>query len=254
MTRRSRRSEANPTVDMKTTPVSLGYARVWCTDRWGGVSAAPYDSANVGDHVEDDPGAVATNRKLVADAAGLIEPTGWVWLSQVHGIHVHVATEPTGPTPPEADASVTATRGLPLAILTADCAPIALACDDAIGVVHAGHRGLDRGVIEAAVNALRDIGSGPVRAYLGPCIRPASYEFGVEDLARLVARFGSSVEGRTRDGRPAFDVPAAVHIALECCGVDAIADSGVCTAESLDHFSFRRNGVTGRQVTIAVLP
>jgi YfiH family protein len=217
------------------------------------VSIPPFDSANVGDHVGDDPGAVAANRKLVADAAGLIDPAGWVWLSQVHGNHVHVATKATG-APPEADAAVTATRGLPLAILTADCAPVALACDDAIGVVHAGHRGLEHGVIEAAVAALGEIGRGPVRAYLGPCIRPARYEFGAGDLERLVARFGSEVAGVTRDGRPAFDVPAAVRIALRQCGVESFADSGVCTAGSTDHFSFRRDGVTGRQVTIAVLP
>jgi polyphenol oxidase len=167
---------------------------------------------------------------------------------------VHIATEPTAATPPEADASVTTTRGLPLAIVTADCAPIALASDDAIGVVHAGHPGLEHGVIEAAVGALREAGTGPVRAYLGPCIRPANYEFGAEDLARLVAHFGPAVEGRTRAGRPAFDVPAAVRIALERCGVTSITDSGVCTSESADHFSFRRDGLTGRQVTIVTLP
>ncbi len=125
-TRRSRLSDANPTIDIKMLPIGLGPSQVWSTGRQGGVSEEPYDELNVGDHVGDDPHAVASNRKLVADAAGLIEPTGWVWLSQVHGIHVHVATGPTGATPAEADASVTTTRGLPLAILTADCAPIAL--------------------------------------------------------------------------------------------------------------------------------
>ena len=120
--------------------------------------------------------------------------------------------------------------------------------------VHAGHRGLEHGVIEAAVAALRQIGRGPVRAYLGPCIRPDRYEFGAADLARLVARFGPSVEGRTRTGRPAFDVPAAVRRALEQCGVEPLDDLGVCTAASAEHFSYRRDGVTGRQATIAVLP
>ena len=235
------------------TALSLGPGRVWCSDRRGGVSAPPYDTANVGGHVGDDPAAVAANRARIAEAAGLVEPTRWVWLEQVHGTHVHVATGPTAASPPTADAAVTATRGLPLAVLTADCAPIALACDDAIGVVHAGHRGLEHGVIEAAVAALREIGRGPVRAYLGPCIRAARYEFGAADLGRLVARLGPRVEGRTRDGRPAFDVPAAVRLALEQCGVDAIEDGGVCTAGSADHFSYRRDGVTGRQATIAVL-
>jgi hypothetical protein len=234
--------------------VALGPAQVWCTDRRGGVSAGPYESANVGDHVADDPHAVAANRARIAAAAGLVAPARWVWLDQVHGVHVHVASEPTGAQPPEADAAVTATRGLPLAVVTADCAPVALSCDDAIGVVHAGHRGLEHGVVEAAVAKLREIGSGPVRAYLGPCIRPERYEFGAADLARLVAHFGPGVEGRTHEGRPALDVPAAVRIALERCGVEAVDDSGVCTAGSADHFSYRRDGVTGRQATIALLP
>ena len=251
MTRRSRRSEANPTIEVKS--VNLGPGQVWCSDRRGGVSAPPYDAANVGDHVGDDPHAVAANRARLATAAGLVAPTQWVWLDQVHGVHVHGASEPTR-IPPEADAAVTATRGLPLAVLTADCAPVALACDDAVGVVHAGHRGLEHGVIESAVAALRRIGTGAVRAYLGPCIRPARYEFGAADLARLVARFGPGVEGRTREGRPAFDVPAAVRAALAGCGVDDLDDSGICTAESSEHFSYRRDGVTGRQVTIVMLP
>jgi YfiH family protein len=239
---------------MKMAPTSVGPAVVWCTDRHGGVSAAPYDSANVGDHVGDDVDAVDENRRLIADAIGIVAPTRWVWLDQVHGARVHVAGEPTRSPLPEADAAVTKTRGLPLAIVTADCAPIALACDDAIGVVHAGHPGLEHGVIEAAVTALREIGSGPVRAYLGPCIHPSRYEFGPADLERLVARFGTAVAGRTIDGHPAFDVPAAVRISLEECGVDAFADADVCTSESPDHFSYRRDSVTGRQATIVMLP
>jgi YfiH family protein len=217
------------------------------------VSLAPYATANLGDHVGDDPDAVAANRRRSADAAGLVEPTRWVWLRQVHGVRVHVASGPTGQVAPEADAAVTATRGLPLAIVTADCAPVVLACDDAIGVVHAGHPGLEHGVIEAAVGALRELGRGPVRAFLGPCIRPARYEFGADDLARLVDRLGPQVESRTRDGRPAFDVPTAVRLALEQSGVDAFEDANVCTADSAGHFSYRRDGVTGRQATIAVL-
>jgi hypothetical protein len=231
----------------------LGPARVWCTDRRGGVSVAPYESCNVGDHVGDEPAAVAANRERVASAAGLVASTGWVWMQQVHGIAVHVATEPTGLVPPVADAAVTAVRGLPLAVVTADCAPVVLACDDAIGVVHAGHPGLEHGVIEAAVAALRAIGSGPVRAYLGPCIHPERYEFGAGDLERLVARLGPEVASTTHDGRPAFDVPVAVRAALRGCGVDHFAGGGVCTATSADHFSYRRDGVTGRQATIAVL-
>jgi len=175
-----------------------------------------------------------------------------VWIRQVHGAAVHIASEPTGTDGPEADAAVTGRRGLPLAVITADCAPIALACDDAVGVVHAGHRGLELGVIEAAVGALREIGHGPVRAYLGPCIQPSHYEFGAADLARLVTRLGPEVAAHTHDGRPALDIPAGVRRALARCGVDELAEAGVCTAGSDMYFSYRRDHVTGRQATIIV--
>jgi YfiH family protein len=204
--------------------------------------------------VGDDAAAVARNRASVAQGAGLVGPEAWVWLHQVHGRAVHVATAPSGADVPDADAAVTAVRGLPLAVITADCAPIALACDGAVGVVHAGHQGLELGVIEAAVAALRALGTGPVRAFLGPCIRPDRYEFGAADLERLVARFGPSVAGRTSAGRPALDVPAAVRVALASCGVDALDDTGVCTSASPTHFSYRRDGITGRQATIVELP
>jgi YfiH family protein len=236
------------------TRVSLGSALVWCSGREGGVSTSPYDTCNVGDHVGDRPAAVAQNRARVAVEAGLADPAAWVWMRQVHGADVHVASGPTGAAPPAADAAVTSERGLPLAVLTADCAPLALACDDAVGVVHAGHRGLERGVIPAAVAQLRAIGNGPVRAYLGPCIRPTRYEFGAADLARLVERLGPGVAGRTHDGRPALDIPAAVRASLREAGVDELFDGGACTASSDAYFSYRRDGVTGRQVTIVLLP
>ena len=224
----------------------VGPAAVWWTGRAHG---------NVGDHVGDDPDAVAQHRAEVAVAAGLPAPSDWVWLRQVHRAGVHEAAGPTPPeAPPEADAAVTATRGLPLAIVTADCAPVVLANDDAIGVVHAGHRGLAAGVIEAAVARLRARGDGEVRAFLGPCIRPAHYEFGARDLDGLAARLGDEVKGRTVDGRPALDIPTGVGVTLARAGVTQFEDCGVCTADSAAYFSHRRDGATGRQVTVAVLP
>jgi copper oxidase (laccase) domain-containing protein len=138
-------------------------------------------------------------------------------------------------------------------VLTADCAPVALTCDDAVAVVHAGWGGLLAGVVEAAVTRLRANGSGDVRAALGPCIRPARYEFGEVDLARMVERFGPSVASRTEWGTPALDIPAGVRAALEGVGVTAFDDAGVCTAASPEHFSHRRDGGTGRQALIAVI-
>jgi YfiH family protein len=224
----------------------VGPASVWCS----GVPAG-----NVGDHVGDEPETVARNRAALAAAAGLPAPADWVWLRQVHGADVVNADGPTPPSaPPEADAAVTATRGLPLAVVTADCAPIVLASADAVGVVHAGHRGLAAGVIEAAAARVRAHGSGRVFAFLGPCIRPASYEFGAADLIELVLQFGPAVEGRTAWGTRALDLPAGVRIALARAGVDVLDDCGLDTCASPDYFSYRRNRAMGRQVTVAVLP
>lgn len=235
--------------------VAVGPARAWCSNRWGGVSEAPFATCNVGDHVGDDVAAVAENRARVADAAGLPDPGKWVWLRQVHGAVVHLA-ESVPDVVPDADAAATTTPGLVLAVVTADCAPVVLACDDAVAVVHAGHRGLAAGILERAVAQLGEMGTGAVRAFLAPCIRPARYEFGERDLASLVARFGDEVAGTTDDGRPAFDIPTAVQLALARAGVDDrdISDSGICTASSPDYFSYRRDGATGRQVTLVVLP
>jgi copper oxidase (laccase) domain-containing protein len=141
-----------------------------------------------------------------------------------------------------------------VAVLTADCAPVVLANDDAVAVVHAGHRGLLAGVIDRAVDEIRHAGRGTVRALLGPCIRPARYEFGGDDLATLAAALGDEVVGRTATGTPALDIPAGVRVVLERAGVDDLIDTGICTAESVDHYSYRRDGTTGRQATVAVLP
>jgi YfiH family protein len=221
------------------------------TDRSGGVSVAPYDSRNLGDHVGDDPGAVQANRaRLAVDLADLPEdPTSWVWLRQVHG-HEVVTVDAAPAEPPEADAAVTATVGLPLVVMTADCAPVALASPGGVAVVHAGWPGLEQGVLRAAVDALRAVAPGPVSAWLGPCIHPGRYEFGPDLLGRLVDRLGAAVASVTDAGTPALDIPAAVRVSLERAGVDAITDVGVCTASSPDHFSHRRDGVTGRQAVV----
>ena len=118
--------------------------------------------------------------------------------------------------------------------------------------MHAGWAGLEAGVVERAVAVLRKESDGPVRAVLGPCIHADRYEFGRDLLDRLVDRFGPQVATRTATGAPAFDIPAAVRAALAASGVDDVDDVDVCTAASPDHFSFRRDGVTGRQAMFVV--
>jgi copper oxidase (laccase) domain-containing protein len=140
-----------------------------------------------------------------------------------------------------------------MVVLTADCAPVALASDAAAAVVHAGWTGALAGVVEAAVAQLRAVGHGDVVAAIGPCIRPGCYEFGADDLATITARLGPEVASTTDDGQPALDLPGAVRVALERAGVHEVTDVGICTASSPDYFSHRRDGTTGRQGLIVVL-
>ena len=187
--------------------LTLGCARVVFTDRHGGASSAPYDSMNLAGHVDDDPAAVDENYRLLADRLGSRDPSAWVRPFHVHGTDVlEVTTAP--PRPIDADGSATAVAGLPLVAMGADCAPIALANDTAVAAIHAGWRGALGGVVEAGVAAVRQLGRGPVRAAIGPCICVRHYEFGADALAPIVAGFGDVGRGTT-DRRPPRAGPAA---------------------------------------------
>jgi YfiH family protein len=214
--------------------VTLGPADVWCS------------GAELGSMTEP------VNRAALARAAGLPSPDDWVWLRQVHSARVVDAADGSR-SEPEADASVTTTHALPLAIVTADCAPLVVANDAACAAVHAGHRGLLAGIVESAVAAVEARGSGSVRAFLGPCIRAECYEFGVDALEPFVERYGATVAATTSTGHAALDIPATVRAALARAGVTDLVDSGECTSHTPGYFSFRRDGTAARQVTVAVL-
>ncbi|MCX4991536.1 MULTISPECIES: peptidoglycan editing factor PgeF [unclassified Streptomyces] len=219
------------------------------TDRWGGVSAVPYEELNLGGAVGDDPDAVRTNRELAAKSLGL-DPARVVWMNQVHGPDVAVVEEPWGsPDIPSVDAIVTARRGLALAVLTADCTPVLLA-DPVAGVAaaaHAGRPGMVAGVVPAAVRAMVELGADPARivARTGPAVCGRCYE--VPDAMRAeVAAVEPAAYAETTWGTPAVDVTAGVHAQLERLGVRDREQSPVCTLESGDHFSYRRDRTTGR--------
>jgi YfiH family protein len=192
---------------------------------------------------------VARNHDLLAQRLGLPDPATWVRPFHVHGTQIHRVDAGLAPGT-EGDGSATATPGLPLVAMGADCAPIALANDTAAGALHAGWRGASAGVVAEGVAALRALGTGPVRAAIGPVICARHYEFGEDDLEPLVARFGVEVAGETDAGRPALDLPRLLQRVLADAGVDDVTDIGVCTAESADHYSYRRDGRTGRQVVV----
>jgi YfiH family protein len=225
-------------------------ARIAFTDRHGGVSAPPYDTANLGFATGDDPSAVTENRRRVSQAltghAG--DPARWAWARQVHGGDV---IEPPGPgRGGDADALVTTEPGRPLLVLVADCAPVALVAREAVAAVHVGWRGLLAGVVAAAVDAVRERGRGPLRAVVGPCISAAHYEFGARELDEITRQLGPQVRARTAEGLPALDLRAGVRAALDEAGVEDRIDVDVCTYASHVHFSHRRDGVTGRQALI----
>ncbi|KUM76661.1 peptidoglycan editing factor PgeF [Streptomyces griseorubiginosus] len=228
---------------------SVSGAHFAFTDRWGGVSAAPYEELNLGGAVGDDPEAVATNRELAAKSLGL-DPARVVWMNQVHGADVEVVSGPWGERPvPEVDAIVTAERGLALAVLTADCTPVLLA-DPVAGIVaaaHAGRPGMVAGVVPAALRAMTALGADPARivARTGPAVCGKCYEV-PEGMRADVAAVEPAAHAETSWGTPAVDVTAGVHAQLDRLGVRDRQQSPVCTIESGDHFSYRRERTTGR--------
>ncbi|MGW1611221.1 peptidoglycan editing factor PgeF [Streptomyces sp. NPDC002285] len=219
------------------------------TDRWGGVSAAPYEELNLGGAVGDDTDAVLTNRDLAAKSLGL-DPGRVVWMNQVHGTDVAVADGPWRDRPvPDVDVVVTAQRGLALAVLTADCVPVLLA-DPVAGIVaaaHAGRPGMIAGVVPAALRAMTDLGAEPSRivARTGPAVCGRCYEVPEAMRAEVAAR-EPTAHAETSWGTPAVDVAAGVHAQLARLGVRDREQSPVCTLESEDHFSYRRDRTTGR--------
>ncbi|MFK4147583.1 peptidoglycan editing factor PgeF [Streptomyces sp. NPDC004065] len=219
------------------------------TDRWGGVSAVPYEELNLGGAVGDDPAAVHANRELAAKSLGL-DPARVVWMNQVHGNDVAEVDGPwTARDVPAVDGLVTAVRGLALAVLTADCVPVLLA-DPVAGVAaaaHAGRPGMVKGVVPAAVEAMRSLGADPARivARTGPSVCGRCYEV-PEALRAEVAAVEPAAHAETGWGTPAVDVSAGVHAQLERLGVHDRQQSPVCTLESADHFSYRRDRTTGR--------
>jgi YfiH family protein len=197
-----------------------------------------------GDRVTSVRPDVAARRRAVVDLP-------WTWLHQVHGAGVVRVTRPGDGAATLADAAVTAAPGCALAVLTADCAPVALASSEGvIGVAHAGWRGVAAGVIEATVAEMEALGATAIEAAVGPCIHAECYEFGDRELDDVAGRLGDTVRSTSAGGRPALDLPAAVRAALARAGVEAVGDAGVCTACSPSHFSWRARKETQRQATV----
>ena len=232
----------------RTGPVSFAF-----TDRLGGASDGPWESLNLGTSNGDDPVRVAGNIDRLAGAVGVDR---LVRMTQVHGREVAWAGDVADGEVPVADALLTDRPGVGVLVRVADCTPIVLAAPDEslAGVVHAGREGLVKGVVVAAVEALRERGATSVRAYVGPRACGRCYELPA-DMADAVAAVVPEARSTTSWGTSAIDVGAGVLAQLAALDVEA-TDLGAdeCTIEDDRWFSYRRQGQdSGRFGAVAVL-
>lgn len=216
-----------------------------------GSSLAPFNALNLGLRCGDETATVIDNRQQLAAALALRSAPRW--LRQVHG--VDVAIEPSL-LEPEADASVTSTSCMVLAMLTADCLPVVFSAKDGseIAAAHAGWRGLADGMLEATVAAMRTPSSDIV-SWLGPCAGPQAYEIGHEVFDAFVSRDASAASAfvATRPGHWRVDLYALARQRLADAGIapDKIYGGGLCTiSDPQRFFSHRRDQRTGRMATL----
>jgi len=229
-----------------------GRVRALSTTRLGGVSAGPYASLNLGEHVGDDPKSVAVNRERLQERLGLAKLR---WLKQVHGIRV---IADGGSMEEAADASVTRQAGTACVIMTADCLPV-IFCDKygtKVAAAHAGWRGLSAGVLEAALKSM-DVAPKDVLAWMGPAIGPQAYEVGDEvrdAFVRHSAQAAQAFMAGKVPGKWWCDLYGLARQRLEAAGVASIHGGGLCTfSDEQRFFSFRRDGQCGRMATLVWL-
>jgi hypothetical protein len=219
------------------------------TTRAGGASVAPYESFNLGDHVGDEPGAVAANRKRLASELGL-SVDQLVWMEQIHG---RTATIVRGPQPeplPATDAVIAVGTGLAVVVVVADCVPILLADSEAqvVAAVHAGRPGARIGVLPAALTAMVEAGAqvDRIEVLLGPAACGECYEVPAAMQADFEAHLPGSAT-KTRKGTPGLDLRAGLWNQLSDVGVAKIGVDPRCTIEDRTLFSYRRDAGPNRQ-------
>jgi polyphenol oxidase len=221
---------------------SLGPADLAFTDRFGGVSASPYDELNLSVAGDDSAEAKAENHRLVM--AEFAPGDGLCDLYQVHGNEVVTAGAPYAERP-HADAVVTTTPGLTLMVRAADCAPVLLVAprERVVGAAHCGRPGLVAGVVPALVERMRELGATDLEAFVGPHVCGRCYEVPAAMRDEVAAAVPASY-AETSWGTPSVDLGAGVLAQLAEHGVDGVRahDVSRCTRESDDLYSYRRDG------------
>ena len=220
------------------------------TTRLGGVSHGDYASLNLGDHVGDDPAAVARNRLLVTERVP--QP---LWLEQVHGTQVVDAAQSRGSlAPPQADAAFVREPGIACVVMTADCLPV-LFCDRSgtvVAAAHAGWRGLLAGVLEETMRSMAVPGA-ELMAYLGPAIGPQAFEVGDEVRSAYLAADAESALAFTprAPGKWLADIYLLGRQRLAAQGLTQVYGGSCCTfSDAQRFFSYRRDGKTGRMASM----
>jgi YfiH family protein len=248
------------TTDMDSVPwIKHGFFT-----RRGGISGGIYGQLNCGLGSNDHPDHVFANRARVAETLE-IKPENLVTVHQVHSAKVVTVSESfAGKSVPEADAMVTETPGIGLAVLTADCAPVLLTCrrKKIIGAAHAGWRGAFDGVLQATVQKMQDLGAEDIAAAIGPCIGPKSYEVDRIFYDRFMQQSnanGAFFADSSKKGHHIFDLPGYVASVLKKSGVADVFDTARDTlAEPEVFFSYRRTTLNkepdyGRQMSVITL-
>ncbi|TMX44094.1 peptidoglycan editing factor PgeF [Vibrio sp. Hep-1b-8] len=211
-------------------------------------SVGAYQGLNLGTHVGDDYAIVEKNRHWLAQKASM--PSAPVWLNQTHSTVVVNLDAPTNEVL-DADGAFTEHQGVVCSVMTADCLPVLLTnvSGTQVAAVHAGWRGLAHGIIENAVEKFE----GEVMAWIGPAIGPRAFEVGqdvVEAFTCIEPRAIDAFEPRIQQGKWLADMNLLVTQRLRRVGVEQIFYSNLCTYSDSERFySYRRDGITGRQAT-----
>lgn len=209
------------------------------TNRVGGVSKAPFDTANLGDHVGDDSLDVLANRALLEAQIGM--PI--VFMNQTHGDTVVLVEDAHTPT---CDALITTKNQLAISVMVADCIPLLLKSDVAVAAVHVGRKGLMNSITRKTIEAMRDLGAEQINSYIGPNICGNCYEVSEEIYQEVIQRFPSA-DSRARTGKFTLDLVAGLKSDLKDT---VIMDHSSCVFEDPKTFSYRRDGITGRQAGV----
>ena len=220
-------------------------ARTLFTSKYGGSSLSPFESLNLGLHVGDDPIAVAANRELLRKE---FSSPALIFMNQSHSAKItEVSSTENGVL--DCDAIFTREPNIALAVMVADCIPLLLKTNNMVAAVHVGRRGLLAGIVEAVIDQFQIFSSGPITADIGPAICGQCYEVDPATYQGVVARYPSSA---TSEAKHRLDLKSGTLNLLTSRGVE-VTDWNRCTMHDVGYFSYRRDGVTGRQAGIISL-